>query len=463
MLDKYIWGEVERISPEAPVPIVRALKHSEQPGGAANVAMNLAALGARVTLAGFVGEDNDATTLRRHLDAAGVASHFVAVADFPTITKLRILGGSQQMLRLDVERRGVPDDFLGRQLLEMALGQIEGCDAVVLSDYAKGVLSEAVCSAVIEAARQKNTPVLVDPKGVDFRKYRGATTISPNAHELAAAVRGDARDLEHLFEAGRRMLPEWGLEYLVVTLGERGIAVLRRDGQTIAPAVAKQVFDVSGAGDTVLAVLSLCAASEIPVELGVRAANAAAGVVVSKVGTVPIQKWELLVALAVEEPKLERKIVTREQLLARVAAWRKRGERIAFTNGCFDLLHVGHVSMLEQARREADRLIVGLNDDESVRRLKGDSRPIVKQEQRAEVLAALGSVDAVTIFSEDKPLALIDAIRPDVLVKGGDYTEATVVGAAEVRSWGGRVKIVPTVEGFSTSELIAKTGRSQHT
>lgn len=460
MLDKYIWGEVERISPEAPVPVVRASHRSEQPGGAANVAMNLSGLGARVTLAGFVGDDGDAITLDAQLTAAGITPQLLRVPDFPTISKLRILGGTQQMLRLDVERRGGVTDRMSDALLDVIAPLIPKCDAVVLSDYAKGVLTEHVCQTAIRHSREARVPILVDPKAADFRKYRGATTISPNAHEMATAVRGDWRDLEGLFLAARRMLPEWELDYLVVTLGEKGISVLRSETQMIAPAVARQVFDVSGAGDTVLSVLALCAASRIPAESAVHIANAAAGVVVSKVGTVPIQKWELLAAIKPQAPSIEHKIVSREQLLSCVAGWRRAGETIAFTNGCFDLLHAGHIATLEQARREADRLVVALNDDRSASRLKGAGRPIVKQEQRAQVLAALAAVDAVVTFPEDTPVALIDAIRPDILVKGGDYTEATVVGAAQVRAWGGRVKIVPTVQGLSTSELIARSTRS---
>lgn len=459
MLDKYVWGEVERISPEAPVPVVRAMNRSEQPGGAGNVAMNLAALGAQVMLAGFTGDDPDGETLRRQLASAGIEAHLVAVADFPTVSKLRILGGNQQMLRLDVERSGMGEDVAAQRLLGAVLPRVPGCDAVVLSDYAKGVLAARVCQEIIRVARDASVPVLVDPKGVDFGKYRGATTISPNAGELAAAVGANRHDVEGLLRGARALVGACGLEYLVVTLGDKGIAVVREEGQTIAPAVARQVFDVSGAGDTVLSVLALCVASAVPIEVAIRVANAAAGVVVSKVGTVPVQKWELLAAVSDAQPRASGKILNRAELLARIAAWRKAGETVALTNGCFDLLHVGHTYLLQQARREADRLVVALNDDDSVKRVKGAGRPIVKQAQRAQVLAALSAVDAVTIFSEDTPLALIEAMRPDVLVKGGDYTEATVVGAELMPAWGGRVKIVPLIEGFSTSELIARSRR----
>ena len=458
MLDKYVWGDVERISPEAPVPVVRAAHNSEQPGGAANVAMNLAGLGASVMVIGFAGDDDDQARLKNLLELKNIEAVIVSVRDFPTISKLRILGGNQQILRLDTEGRLTPPQEAYDALLRSALDQLEEADAVILSDYAKGVLSERVCREIISAARSRKIPVIVDPKGLDFERYRGATTICPNLRELSAAVHSSMSDLEELFTAAEAMVPNLDLSYLTVTMSEKGIAVLREKSRVVAPAVARQVFDVSGAGDTVVSIIALCICCGLPIENAVQLANLGAGIVVGKVGTVPVQKFELLAALSSDIGlHASEKILPLERLLIRTAAWRSVGEKVVFTNGCFDLLHVGHITLLERARQEGDRLIVAINSDSSIRTLKGPPRPIVGERDRARVLAALGAVDAVIIFDDRTPLRLIDAVRPHVLVKGGDYTEATIVGADIIRSWGGRVKIVPTVEGFSTTKLIEKS------
>ncbi len=456
MLDKYIWGDVGRISPEAPVPIVRATHQSDQPGGAANVAMNVSRLGASAVLVGFAGADENRGLLDACLRANGIESALVESAGFPTIAKTRIVGGRQQMLRLDSERLGARSQEDYDRLLTLALKHLPDAQAVVLSDYAKGVLSPAVCQGLICEARRLGIPVLVDPKSADFERYRGATTVCPNLSELAVASREDAKDLKTLLIAAEGMVSAFGLEFLTVTLSERGIALVRPGNRLIAPALVRQVFDVSGAGDTVIAVLALSLASGLGPETAVQLANLAAGIVVGKVGTVPVEKHELLAALAPEIALSGDKVVTREELAGRVARWRADGERVVFTNGCFDLLHWGHISLLEQARRAGDRLIVGINSDASVRALKGPSRPVVGEHERARVLAALAAVDVVTVFGEPTPLELILLARPDVIVKGGDYNVETVVGAREVQSWGGQVKIVPTVEGFSTTRLIER-------
>jgi D-beta-D-heptose 7-phosphate kinase/D-beta-D-heptose 1-phosphate adenosyltransferase len=448
---------VGRISPEAPVPVVRAIDRSHRPGGAANVAMNLSRLGAQTVLAGFTGSDENEKLLAESLRANGIAPIFVACDGFPMITKQRILSGQQQMLRLDSERMGArsPGDY--ERLVSRVLDELPGCHAVVLSDYAKGTLTPEVCQAIIPAARKLDIPVLVDPKSADFSRYRGATTICPNLGELARALQSDAHDLKPLLDAAEALVQKLDLEFLTATLGDKGIALVRPGNCFVVPAVARQVFDVSGAGDTVIAVLALCLASGLKPETAVELANVAAGIVVGKVGTVPVEKHELLAALA---PQIalhaEDKVVTREELVQRVASWKANGERVVFTNGCFDLLHIGHITLMEQARRFGDRLIVAINSDTSARGLKGPGRPIVGERERARVLAALAAVDAVVVFGEPTPLELIVATRPDVIVKGGDYGVDTVVGAKEVMSWGGQVKIVPTVEGYSTTGLIAK-------
>jgi D-beta-D-heptose 7-phosphate kinase/D-beta-D-heptose 1-phosphate adenosyltransferase len=459
MLDKYIWGEVGRISPEAPVPVVRATHHSHQAGGAANVAMNLSRLGAQAEVIGFTGGDEDERLLAEVMRLNGISPGFVISEGFPTITKQRILGGRQQMLRVDSERLGARAQGDYDQLVESVMARLPKCDAVVLSDYAKGVLTAEVCQAVIQAARRRKIPVLVDPKSADFTRYRGATTICPNLGELAAAVHGDVQDLKALLDAGEALVEELEIEFLTATLGEKGIALVRRGSRFMAPAVARQVFDVSGAGDTAIAVLALCVASGLRPETAAGLANIAAGIVVGKVGTVPVEKHELLAALAPEIALHgEDKVVTRKELVQRVALWKANGERVVFTNGCFDLLHIGHITLLEQARRFGDRLIVAINSDASVRGLKGGGRPVVGENERARVLAALAAVDAVVVFGEPTPLEVILAARPDAIVKGGDYGVETVVGASEVLAWGGQVKIVPLVQGFSTTQLIAKRG-----
>jgi D-beta-D-heptose 7-phosphate kinase/D-beta-D-heptose 1-phosphate adenosyltransferase len=456
MLDRYVWGDVARISPEAPVPVVRTTLSDERPGGAANVAMNLAGLGASVTLVAFGGGDRDQAVLENLVAAQGIAARITAVPGVPTTNKLRILSGHQQMMRVDTEggRQYSAEEY--RTLLSSATAALGSCRVLVLSDYAKGVLNEQVCQSLIQEAHRLHVPVLVDPKVSDFAKYRGATCICPNRKELARATGRAAESLSELLTAGQILVRSLGLEFMPVTLGANGIAILQADSSQHLPVTAKQVFDVSGAGDTVIAVLALAVASNARIEIAAQLANVAAGIVVSKVGTVPITRAELIGALSDCAPvPMGNKVLPLEQLMTSLVRWRSRGERIVFTNGCFDILHIGHISLLEQGRRKGDRLIVGLNSDSSVRQLKGPMRPIVGECERAQVLAALSAVDAVVVFSDATPLRLIEAIRPDILVKGGDYTKDTVVGTREVEAWGGRVELIPLREGASTSRLIA--------
>jgi D-beta-D-heptose 7-phosphate kinase/D-beta-D-heptose 1-phosphate adenosyltransferase len=461
MLDKYIWGEVGRISPEAPVPVVRVTYESTRPGGVANVAMNMALLGAQTWVIGFAGGDENQRLLEANLRASGVTPEFIVSDGFPTIVKTRILGGQQQMLRLDRERSDPRPQEDYDRLVECVLARLPECDAVVLSDYAKGSFSPEVCQTLIQAARELRIPVLVDPKSPDFTRYRGATAICPNLAEISAATRDRGwvcgHDFEEPLAAAETMVRELDLDFLAVTLSEKGIALVRPGKVFTAPAVARQVFDVSGAGDTVIAVLALCLASAVPPETAIELANVAAGIVVGKVGTAPVERHELLAALTPEIAlRAENKVVTWRELASRVALWKANGERVVFTNGCFDLLHIGHITLLEQARRYGDRLIVAVNSDASVRALKGPSRPIVGERERVGVLSALAAIDAVAVFDQATPLELILAVKPDVIVKGGDYKMDTVVGAKEVESWGGQVRIIPLVEGYSTTRLIQK-------
>jgi D-beta-D-heptose 7-phosphate kinase/D-beta-D-heptose 1-phosphate adenosyltransferase len=463
MLDRYIHGEVDRISPEAPVPVLRHAQRYERAGGAANVAMNLAGLGCHAILGGFWGDDAERSELEAILHNAKVDTVGVVLSSLPTISKTRIVGRNQQLLRLDIESRDQPPSEEMQRLIDRATELAGKVHAVILSDYAKGAVSTPLCEAVIRAARTAGVPVLADPKTPDFSKYTGATTVCPNLHELSLATGIPAHHTEAILAAGQRLIEEHDLTFLTVTMSEKGISVLRKDGIYHSPARAREVFDVSGAGDTVIATLAASLAGGLHMTSAVELANLAAGIVVGKVGTVPIAQHELIAALTPSSGlSAGEKILDLERMSLRAAEWRAAGETIVFTNGCFDLLHVGHITLLEDCRRFGSKLILGLNADASICRLKGPTRPIVGERERARVMAALAAVDAVVLFEEDTPLELIRALRPNVLVKGGDYTVETVVGHKEVLANGGRVEIVPTVEGFSTTNIVKKlTGQAQ--
>jgi len=457
MLDRYIHGEVERISPEAPVPVLRHAQRYERAGGAANVAMNLAGLGCHAILAGFWGSDTEQGEIKALLDRAGVDTVGVVSSSLPTISKTRIVGKTQQLLRLDIESRDAPPSVELERLMERATSLVDKVHAVVLSDYAKGALSPSVCESVIRTAKAKGIPVLADPKTPDLSKYAGATSVCPNLSELSLATGVAVHQPDALLDAGQTQVAKHDIQFLTVTMSEKGIAVLWPERRYHSPARAQEVFDVSGAGDTVIATLAASLAGGLQVETAVDLANLAAGIVVGKMGTVPVAQHELIAALTPSTNlTVGEKILDRERVAKRIAEWRASGETIVFTNGCFDLLHVGHITLLEDCRRFGTKLVLGLNADASVCRLKGPTRPIVGENERARVMAALASVDAVVLFEEDTPLELIQDLRPDVLVKGGDYTIDTVVGHEEVLASGGRVEIVPTVEGFSTTNIVRK-------
>lgn len=457
MLDRYIVGDVDRISPEAPVPVLRHAHRYSRPGGAANVAMNLSGLGCQALLAGFWGDDAERRELSSALEAAQIETAGIVTSPLPTISKTRIVGRTQQLLRLDIESRDLPTTEDQHNLLERVLALIEKVHAIVLSDYAKGALTNELCASVIRSARRANVPVFVDPKTPDLSKYSGATMVCPNLHELSAATGIPTHSLDALLAAGDTQRREHDLTYLTATMSERGIRVLSDAGSFHSPARAREVFDVSGAGDTVIATIAAAMAAGLQIETAIELANLAAGIVVGKIGTAPIAHHELIAALTPSTRlAASEKLLDRDSLAARIADWRASGETIVFTNGCFDLLHVGHVTLLEDCRRFGSKLVLGLNSDASVQRLKGPTRPVVGERERARVMSALAAVDAVVLFDEDTPLELIRAIQPDVLVKGGDYTVETVVGHEEVFASGGRVEIVPTVEGFSTTNIVRK-------
>ena len=459
MLDRYIFGEVERISPEAPVPVLRHAQRYERPGGAANVAMNLAGLGCETFLAGFWGADGEQAELARLLEPAGINTDGVVSSSLPTVSKTRIVARTQQLLRLDIESRD-PYPYEETARLEARATELVGkVHAVILSDYAKGTLTNEVAEVIIRTARQAGIPVLVDPKTRDLSKYSGATTICPNLGELSLATGVPAHQTQALLAAAHLQMAEHDFAFLTVTMSEKGIRILSRDGTPDyhSPARAREVYDVSGAGDTVIATLAASLAGGLHVHTAVELANLAAGIVVGKVGTVPIAQHELIAALTPSSGITSgEKILDFDRIQLRVAEWRAAGETVVFTNGCFDLLHVGHITLLEDCRRFGSKLVLGLNADSSVCRLKGPTRPIVGERERARVMAALASVDAVVLFEEDTPLELIRALKPNVLVKGGDYTIDTVIGHQDVIASGGRVEIVPTVEGFSTSNIVKK-------
>ncbi len=464
MLDVTVSGEVDRISPDAPVSVVRATHTTCRPGGAANVAMNLAALGAQVTLVGVSGVDREAEQLDSALVEAGAHTHIIRVRGRPTTVKLRIVGRSQLLLRVDTEDISEPSDNDKTALLGCAMEMLPAVHAVILSDYAKGALGPEICQAVIQAARSRELPVLVDSKQHDFIRYRGATAICPNIIALRAALHlvDDDDDIDTVLHKTRQVVAALELSFACVTMAEKGIGLVTADAVEIFPAMAKQVIDVTGAGDTVAAAMTLSLASGLSTEQAVRLANVAAGIVVGKFGTSTVRREELIAALAgVSRATSFSKQMTLDALQAQMLTWRENQERIVFTNGCFDLLHAGHITLLESARLQGQRLIVAINSDRSVRALKGSGRPLVAEEDRARLLAALSAVDAVLVFHESTPLNTIMALRPDVLVKGGDYTEETVIGAREVRGWGGKVVIVPLVDGVSTTRLIAGIAESR--
>ncbi len=457
MLDRYIVGDVDRISPEAPVPVLRHAHRYQRPGGAANVAMNLAGLGCQALLAGLWGDDAERRELSTALEAAAIDTAGVVTSSLPTISKTRIVGRTQQLLRLDIESRDAPSRQDLDNLQARVLGLVEKVHAVILSDYAKGALTRDLCLATIRAARRAGVPILVDPKSSDLSKYSGATMVCPNLNELSLATGVDAHHLDDLLAAAEQQRVEHSFDYITATMSERGIRVLSAAGSYHSPARAREVFDVSGAGDTVIATLAASLAAKLDIQTATDLANLAAGIVVGKIGTAPIAHHELIALLTPSTPLSgAEKILDRAHLAARISDWRASGETIVFTNGCFDLLHVGHITLLEDCRKFGSKLVLGLNSDASVCRLKGPTRPIVGENERARVMAALAAVDAVVLFAEDTPLELISEIRPDVLVKGGDYTIETVIGHEVVLAAGGRVEIIPTVEGFSTTNIVRK-------
>ncbi|WP_102325137.1 D-glycero-beta-D-manno-heptose-7-phosphate kinase [Komagataeibacter saccharivorans] len=457
LLDQYIYGSVERISPEAPVPVLRRDRQASVPGGAANVAVNAAALGCAVKLIGVVGCDPAADALHNALapwdtiDCTGI----LADPQWTTITKTRVLSGRQQIVRIDDERIETPSAQLTARLIAAGKAAIATCDVLVCSDYAKGVLSEDVLAELIATARSRDIPIIVDPKRRDLAAYRGASLITPNRKELAQATGLPLHTHDEIERAARAASAAFGGDVLL-TRSEEGMTLWRTDGTMTDAATRKsEVYDVSGAGDTVVATVAAVLSAGQTLDTAMVIATTAASIAVGKLGTASVSKEELSHALRAEMVETGQTLPL-DQAVQVVQNWRQHGARVVFTNGCFDLVHPGHIALLHGAAREGDKLIVAINSDQSVRRLKGESRPVQDEQARAMVIGALRDVDMVVIFDEDTPLETIRALKPDVLVKGADYTEENVVGGDFVKQNGGRVALIDIVSGRSTTSLVRK-------
>ncbi|MCC5517762.1 bifunctional D-glycero-beta-D-manno-heptose-7-phosphate kinase/D-glycero-beta-D-manno-heptose 1-phosphate adenylyltransferase HldE [Vibrio splendidus] len=449
MLDRYWYGPTGRISPEAPVPVVKVENNEERPGGAANVAMNIASLGGHAHVVGLTGKDEPAEVLKSTLGALKVKCDFVELDDYPTITKLRVMSRGQQLIRLDFEDKFEntdPELVLSR--MEQALPNVR---SVILSDYAKGALEHV--QSFIQKARAAKVPVFIDPKGADLERYRGATLLTPNMAEFEL-VAGKVKSEEDLIEKGIALIEKYDFEALLVTRSEHGMTLLRKDQAPFhLPTQAKEVYDVTGAGDTVISVLAASVAAGKPLDEACALANAAAGVVVGKLGTSTLSTIELAEAIHGSQDT-DYGVISEAALVEAVKRARAKGEKVVMTNGCFDILHAGHVSYMNHAAELGDRLIVAVNTDESVKRLKGPGRPVNPTDRRMAVLAGLGAVDWVVPFSEDTPQRLISEVLPSILVKGGDYKPEDIAGGEEVIAAGGEVKVLNFEDGCSTTEII---------
>ncbi len=458
MLDEYLWGKTERISPEAPVQVVDIIREDLRLGGAGNVANNLLALGCQVSVASVIGQDENGLALLKELDNKGF--DITPIFQEPgrrTGRKTRVIASHQQIVRIDRESREPLSESYEQLLIEWLKQHVSRFDVVLVSDYLKGVLTPDVLSTVTATAAEHRIPVLADPKGIDYSKYSGATCITPNLKEAEAAAGVKINSQESLALAASTLMGNVKLDNLLITRSEEGMSLFCGNGETVhIPTVAREVFDVTGAGDTVLAVMAFGLAAGLSLAEAARLSNLAAGIAVAKLGTSTVTPSEIVTVLSLEHRDSDSKIKHRETLAGIIASEKVRGRRVVFTNGCFDLLHAGHVKYLQAARRLGDLLVLGLNSDASVRRLKGPRRPLIGEEERGHILAALDCIDYVCMFDEDTPLELISALMPDILVKGGDYTPEGVVGKELVESYGGRVELIPFVDGKSTTNIIDK-------
>lgn len=459
MLDRFIYGHVERISPEAPIPVMRIEREEVTLGGSGNVVRNVVTLGGHVDVVGVIGHDQAGFDLSEQVSSMErVVSYLLTDNARPTTIKTRYVADGQQLLRADCEVSAALTPDMEDQILMRVRGAIEGCDVLILSDYAKGVLTARVTMEIIKLAVAKNKPVLVDPKGRDFSKYEGATLLTPNRKELHEATGLAIKNVGDAENAARKLIAAHGLGGVLAKLGGDGVCLVMKDKPAQHfHATAREVYDVSGAGDTVVATMALCLAGGLLPEDSAALANIAGSIVVGKIGTAAVTYQDMAKELQHDQSRIsEEKVLTIGQASETAERWRKQGLKVGFTNGVFDLLHPGHLSLIRQARAACDKLIVGMNSDSSVKRLKGESRPVQSENARAAVLASLADVDEVVIFGEDTPIELIKAIRPAVLVKGADYTVDKVVGAELVQSWGGQVVLANLVDGQSTTATIAR-------
>ena len=456
LLDRFVEGQVSRISPEAPVPILKYRAARALLGGAGNVVANLVAYGAAVGLVGLTGKDEAANELGALCALyPGLKALLIADDSRPTTVKTRYLGGWHQLLRVDAEETHAMDDSVAGAIVEAAVNAMTTVRAVVLSDYNKGVLDATTIARLISAARKANLPVIVDPKKANTAIFDGATLLTPNTKEMEQFTGIRADNDEAAEAACRRALEMSSIDAILLTRGEAGMTLVERDGEDPlhVRAAKHRVFDVTGAGDTVIATLSAALSVDAPLADAVRLANAAAGVAVTKPGTATVQPGELRHELGIDQ---DGRVIGGESAASHVAAWKQQGLAVGFTNGCFDLLHRGHLYSLEQAGRRVDRLVVGVNSDASTRRLKGEGRPVQDEASRAAIIAALRFVDLVVIFDEDTPEALIHALAPGVLFKGADYEEDEVAGGPFVKANGGRVELLPLLPGHSTSATLGR-------
>jgi len=461
MLDHFQYGEVDRISPEAPIPVLRVRREDTMLGGAGNVVRNLRSLEADARFVTVTGKDAAGRDIARLIKKQGVRDAPLIEVERQTSTKTRYIAGVQQVLRADRETTNPLGPKIEAKLIKAVASALRTCQAVVLSDYGKGVLSARATKKIIRLAAKANKTVVVDPKGSDFSRYSGATLITPNRRELAEAVGAEVTSDANVVRAAKRLIKRHRFGAVLVTRSADGMTVVTADGSvTDLAAEAREVFDVSGAGDTVVATVAAALAAGTDLDRAAALANAAAGIVVGKVGTASVFAADLIAVLHHRDlTSAEAKVLSQDQVRDRIGQWRRAGLTVGFTNGCFDLLHPGHISLLKQAGRACGRLVVGLNSDASVKSLKGDGRPVQSEAARATVLASLALVDAVVIFAERTPLKLIKALKPDVLVKGADYDIGSVVGADVVKKYGGTVKLAKLEPGHSTSATIARMGR----
>jgi D-beta-D-heptose 7-phosphate kinase/D-beta-D-heptose 1-phosphate adenosyltransferase len=458
MLDHYVYGQVERVSPEAPIPVLWIEREMKTLGGAGNVLRNLRALGAAASFISVVGNDEAGREIGRLVEAQdGAEAHVLVQPQRTTTVKTRYIAGNQQLLRADRESAIPLDPYIREDMLRLARELVADHSVVVISDYAKGVLTEGVALEIIRAAHEAGARVIVDPKGGDPIRYRNADLVKPNRRELAHATGMPVATDSEIIAAARSLIERCGFNAVLASLGAEGSVLISVDGTAhIQRAEVREVFDVSGAGDTVVAAVAAALAVGVGLTDAARLGNIAAGIVVSKIGTAVVYASELTAALNGRDLHAADKVVPRSHALDLVARWRRHGLKIGFTNGCFDLLHPGHVALLGQAKAACDRLVVGLNSDASTARLKGQRRPIQSEAERAAVLSSLSAVDLIVVFEEDTPMELIRDIRPQLLVKGDDYRLDEVVGADFVKHAGGEVLLAKVVPGYSTTATIAR-------